>query len=155
MPWSRDKVVVKIHSASDQYSSINQQQYNQLVFALKRMPTEDAFEALYAVFLDTSRPQKRPLDQEYAGKLLLATTPLCTRPPLPIIKGILHNYDFSVEELPLYFAAMFGKNAVLRMLEGLISEELTPRERRSLETFVYWLFGPEKARALRSRAPTI
>jgi hypothetical protein len=153
MPWSREKIVTKIRAAVDQYpGGLNPQQFKQLQLALVRVPKEDVFESLYSIFLDESRPEKRFQDQSYAGKLLLAEKPPCFREPLCAIRDVLGNWDVSIEELPWYFAALYGTQSVCRMLVQLALEQLTHEQRNDLITFGWWLGGQEFSSTLRNKA---
>lgn len=148
MGWSKEKIVDKIHTAAERYQRLNPQQFKQLQFALERTSPDLAFDALYSIFLDTSRPDLCFMDQEYAGRLLLAVTPPCPLDPMEAIRSVLFNYDLSIEQLPQYFEALYGREAVVAMLEGLAKEHLTEREAISLQTFGFWIGGRAQARAL-------
>jgi len=139
-----DSIVSKIHEATDRYGShrrpVNPQQYDQLRFALARSDQAKVFHALHGVFRDGSRSDDaRREDQEYAGRLLYDLRPPCPLPLPDAVKATLAEYAPDVEQLPFYFAAVFGRDALGAALSGLEAGPLTERERRSLDAFQFYL----------------
>jgi hypothetical protein len=72
MGWKKEEITEKIHSAVDTLGRVDQQRLRQWTSMLQRSSPAEVFEALYGLFVDETRPGRRFLDQEYAGKLLLA-----------------------------------------------------------------------------------
>ena len=137
--WTRHHIASRIQGIVDRLGRVDQQQMDQLASMLGSCSPDEVFEGLYLIFLDESRGNKRFVDQEVAGKLLWALKPPCTREPAEAIGPTLRNYDLSVEELPLYFASQYGKETVLETLDELEATASSGQERRSIETFRYWL----------------
>lgn len=86
-------------------------------------------------------PYSRNLDQEYAGRLLLSLIPPCPPDVQTVIKRTLPTWDLSVEQLPMYFEAAIGREAVLQALDMLGSQGSSEQEQRTIETFRFWLHG--------------
>jgi len=87
----------------------------------------------------TRADDSRYLDQEYAGRLLLSLNPP-SPPDVPaVIKRTLPTWDLSVEQLPMYFEAAIGREAVLQALDMLGSQGSSEQEQRAIETFRFWL----------------
>jgi hypothetical protein len=136
--WTSETVVSKLYETVDTTQRFDGQRLEQWLSVLRRRTGDEVFAALIGVFGSVDRPQSRYLDQEYAGKLLLALKPPCSSDVAATIKQILPTWDYSIEQLPWYFEAVVGREVVLRALDTLrqcSSEE----EQRAIETFRYWL----------------
>jgi len=136
--WTSETVVSKLYETVDTTQRFDGQRLEQWLSVLRRRTGDEVFAALIGVFGGVDRPQSRYLDQEYAGKLLLALKPPCSSDVAATIKQILPTWDYSIEQLPWYFEAVVGREVVLRALDTLrqcSSEE----EQRAIETFRYWL----------------
>jgi hypothetical protein len=142
MGWNKEEITEKIHSAVDTLGRVDQQRLRQWTLVLQRSSPDEVFEALYGVFVDETRPDQRFLDQEYAGKLLLAIKPRCLLEPTDAIRGALRNWEVSVEELPHYFRVALGDQPLRETLKKLEREDLSIVERADLETFHFWLRRP-------------
>jgi len=134
-----EMVVSKLYETVDSTGRLDAQRLEQWLGVLRRRPAVEAFEALVGVFCNASRPDSRYLDQEYAGRLLLSLNPP-SPPDVPaVIKRTLPTWDLSVEQLPMYFEAAIGREAVLQALDMLGSQDSSEQEQRAIETFRFWL----------------
>jgi hypothetical protein len=149
-PMTSEMVVSKLYETVDSIRRergdllswsglLDAQRLEQWLGVLRRRPALEAFEALIGVFCNTHRPDTRFIDQEYAGRLLLSLNP--PNPPdiQAVIKRTLPTWDLSVEQLPMYFEAAMGREAVLQALDMLGSKCPSEQEQRAIETFRFWL----------------
>lgn len=134
-----EMVVSKLYETVDSTGRLDAQRLEQWLGVLRRRPAVEAFEALVGVFCNTNRPDSRYLDQEYAGRLLLSLNPPSPPDAQAVIKRTLQTWDLSVEQLPLYFEAAIGREAVLQTLDMLGSQGSSEQEQRAIETFRFWL----------------
>jgi hypothetical protein len=142
--WNKDKIISNIRNAVDTLGRVDWQRLRQWNRVLQDSSPEEVFEALYSIFTDETRPAQRFLDQEYAGKLLWSIKPPCAKEPVDTIRAVLRNYDFSIEELPWYFAEIYGQETVVEVLNRLKQEKLSEKEQVSVKTFLFWLRTKEK-----------
>ena len=134
-----EMVVSKLYETVDSTGRLDAQRLEQWLSILRRRPAVEAFEALIGVFCNANRPASRYLDQEYAGRLLLSLN-LPSPPDMQaVIKSTLPTWDLSVEQLPMYFEAAIGREAVLQVLDMLGSQGSSEQEQRAIETFRFWL----------------
>jgi hypothetical protein len=138
-------VVSKLYETVDSMGRLDAQRLEQWLGVLRRRPAVEAFEALVGVFCNASRPDSRYLDQEYAGRLLLSLNPPGPPDVLAVIKRTLPTWDLSVEQLPMYFEAAIGREAVLQALDLLGSQSSSEQEQRAIETFRFWLRARREA----------
>jgi hypothetical protein len=134
-----EMVVSKLYGTVDSTGRLDAQRLKQWLSVLRRRPAAEAFEALVGVFCNANRPDSRYLDQEYAGRLLLSLNPPSPPDVQAVIKRTLPTWDVSVEQLPMYFVAAIGREAVLRALDMLGSQDSSEQEQRAIETFRFWL----------------
>ncbi len=132
-------IVRRIYAAVDDLQRMDEQRLKQFIAAMRCRPAEEAFDALIGVFADSSREQTRYLDQEYAGRLLLAVQPPCACDVRNVVRRVLRTWDVSVEQLPLYFEAVAGRDAVLQALQHLENQPLSEGEQHAIRSFRYWL----------------
>jgi hypothetical protein len=134
-----EMVVSKLYETVDSTGRLDAQRLEQWLGVLRRRPAVEAFEALVGVFCNANRPDSRYLDQEYAGRLLLSLNPPSPPDVQAVIKRTLPTWDLSVEQLPMYFEAAIGREAVLQALDMLGSQSSSEQEQRAIETFRFWL----------------
>jgi hypothetical protein len=145
MPWTSGVVVSKLYRAVDATSRVDTQRLNQWIDILRQRPGDEVFEALLGVFCNADRGDKRFVDQEYAGRILLALKPPCSQDFQAVIKRTLSTWDVSVEQLPWYFSDVIGREAVLRVLDMLDTKECSRQERDAIHPFRFWLSGTRGA----------
>jgi|SRR5690242_5964200 hypothetical protein len=148
-PMTSEMVVSKLYETVDTIrreradsswsGQLDAQRLRQWLNVLRRRPAVEAFEALIGVFCNTHRPDTRYIDQEYAGRLLLSLNPPSPPDIQAVIKRTLPTWDLSVEQLPMYFEAAMGREAVLQALDMLGSQVSSKQEQRAIETFRFWL----------------
>src|SRR5436305_12223373 len=102
MTWTSDTVVSKLYETVDATGRLDAQRLEQWLRVLRRRPPDEAFEALIGVFCNASRQENNSLDQEFAGRLLLALKPPCPLDVQVVIKRALPTWDLSVEQFPRY-----------------------------------------------------
>ena len=139
MVWSKERIIQKIYWAVDRYGCFHPQQYSQILSVLRKLDSAEVFEILYTVLTNVDRPATRFEDQEFAGRLLLDLQPACTLELTEAIQGLLTAYNFSIEELPWYFAQQYGKQVVLEILEKLRTELKGEQQQQSIKTWEWWL----------------
>jgi hypothetical protein len=139
MPWTSGIVVSKIYDAADTTGRVDRQRLTQWIEILRQRPGDEVFEALIGVFCNVHREDKLFVAQEYAGRILLALKPPCSRDIQDVIKRTLATWDLSVEQLPWYFAEIVGLEAVLRVLDVLDTQVSSQQERDAIRTFRFWL----------------
>jgi hypothetical protein len=141
MAWDKERIIQKIYWCVDRYGEVNPQQYTQIESALQKLDSAGVFEILYTVLTNANRPATRFVDQEVAGRLLLALQPTCPIDPTKAIQNLLECYNLSIEEIPWYFARQYGKPVVLAILEKLKTEVVCEQQQQSIETWKWWLQG--------------
>jgi hypothetical protein len=139
MPWTSETVVLKIYETVDVTRRFDVQRLEQWLSVLRRRPGDEVFSALFGVFRSIDRPRTRYLDQEYAGHLLVSLKPPCPPDVEGTIKRVIGNWDYSIEQLPWYFVAAVGRDAILRVLDRLLTQCTSEEELRANETFRYWI----------------
>jgi hypothetical protein len=139
MVWSKERIIQKIYWAVDRYGDFNPQQDSQIASVLQKLDSAEVFEILYTVLTNVDRPATKFADQQFAARLLLNLQPTCTLELTEAIQGLLKGYNFSIEEVPWYFAQQYGKQIVLEILEKLKTEVTCERQRQSIETWKWWL----------------
>ena len=139
MPLTSGIVVSKIYDAVDATGRVDDQRLTQWIDALRQRPGHEVFEALIGVFCNTDRGDRRFVDQEYAGRMLLALEPPCTQDIQDVIRRALPTWDRSVEQLPWYFSDVVGSAVVLRALDVLDPQMCSQQERDALRSFRFWL----------------
>jgi hypothetical protein len=139
MQISAKTVVAKIHDAVDRTGRLDRQRVVHWIATLRKEPTPELFTELYSVFLDESRGERSYLEQQYAGTLLWHVRPLCPMELRTALRGVLRNYNLSVEELPWYFVGYFGMEPVNQALEELQTCDMSEGEAESLRTLRYWV----------------
>jgi hypothetical protein len=115
------------------------QRLGHLLQEVKFIPAEVLYEAFFGVFLDPSRPDSRFEDQEAAGGMLWKLKPHCHIDLPQAIMAVLPTYDLSIEELPWYYAEIFGKEIVYSTAKTLLSQEHNKQGQETLKTFLFWL----------------
>lgn len=134
-----EMVVSKLYETVDSTGRLDAQRLEQWLGVLRCRPAVEAFEALIGVFCNADRPDSRYLDQEYAGRMLLSLNPPSPPDVQAVINRTLPTWDLSVEQLPMYFEAAIGREAVLQALDMLGSQGSSEQEQRAIETFRFWL----------------
>jgi hypothetical protein len=137
--WTSETVVSKLYEAVDTAGHLDEQRLEQWLEVLRRQPGDEAFDALMEVFCNADRPASRYLDQEYAGRLLLALKPPSPSNVQAVIKRILPTWNLSIEELPWYFEEVIGRDALLAALDALDTQVCSEQERKAIETFRFWI----------------
>ena len=137
MPWTRDRILERLHEASERFG-LNPQQVHHIQRVACHADPAEVFAALFAVFEQTPRPEHGYHDQEYAGRALLAATPPCSLALSEAIRRALPNWNVSVEQLPLYFVEVFGKQVTLDTLNEMERSNPSKRDRSVLGTMRYW-----------------
>ena len=132
-------IVSKVYEAVDTTERLDEQRLGQWLEILRHRPGDEAFNALIGVFCNAERRASRYLDQEYAGRLLLALKPPSPPDVQAVIKRILPTWNLSVEQLPRYFEAVIGREPVLQALDVLRTQVCSEQEQRANETFRFWL----------------
>ena len=77
--------------------------------------------------------------QEVAGCILAYCRPHPQMDLRQIIRNSAPHYNLSVEQFPWYLALVFGRDEFRREVSSLIqNEELSERDRKTLDTYLYW-----------------
>jgi hypothetical protein len=139
MVWSKERIIQKIYWAVDHYGDFNPQQHSQIASVLQKLDSAEVFEILYTVLTNVDRPATRFADQQFVARLLLNLQPTCTLELTEAIQGLLKGYNFSIREVPWYFAQQYGKQVVLEILEKLRTELTCKQQQQSIETWKWWL----------------
>lgn len=145
MAWTSGTIVSKIYGAVDETKRLDNQRLKQWTDLLRHRPANEVFEALVGVFCSSDRRETRFLDQEYAGRILLALKPPCSEDVQSVIRRALATWDYSVEQFPWYFSAVVGQLAVLRALDAIDAQAASREEREAVRTFRFWIHAaPDK-----------
>jgi hypothetical protein len=100
------------------------------------------FDALFGVFAGGSHSLQ---DQQLAGRYLIQLHPNCHLPLALAVRRSLAHWNLSVEELPVYFWRVFGRDAVSEALLALeIEGVLADSELRAIQTYRFWLRAGEQ-----------
>jgi hypothetical protein len=107
-----------------------------LVGRLQRLGDGPQFRLLFP--LATAAQWDCPL--AYSAALLLdQVRPACPLPCEEALRGLLGGWDVSIEEVPWYLAAAFGRARVLETVATLLREPLSDPEVSQLRAVAYWL----------------
>lgn len=134
--WKAEDITSYIKMVAAKYGARNPQQFSQLHSALSHSDRREAYRGLINVFRENDFAS-----QEIAGRLLMGLKPKCFDDLRQVVQSILGTWNASVEELPYYFAAKFGKVELIRVLDALEGEPHTERELQAISTFRFWLGG--------------
>ncbi len=132
-------MISKLFEASESTRRLDKQRLEQWAKILRSRPDDEVFGSLIEVFSRTDRPNTRYIDQEHAGRLLLAVQPSCPSDVRDVIRRVLLVWDVSVEQLPLYFEVAIGRESLLKVLEELSTDDCSQEEKSALGTFQFWL----------------
>lgn len=137
--WNRQKIQESVLLSADKYGHSNPQQFKQLVFSCGKSDDSEVFFGLFSFFYDPSLQENFFARQELAGKILYKVMPKC---PLNI-DGALYAtpglWEVSVEELPWYFCANFGKDQVRNFITDLIPELGDEKLVEKYKTMLFWV----------------
>jgi hypothetical protein len=139
MNWTSETVISKLYEASDSTGRVDKQRLELWAKVLRSRPGEEVFSSLMEVFSQSDRLKTRYIDQEYAGRLLLAVQPPCPSDVRDVIGRVLLVWGVSVEQLPLYFEEAIGRDALLRVLDELSVHPFSPKVKNAIDTFRFWL----------------
>jgi hypothetical protein len=129
----------RVRRATERWPTMNPQEVGDLERIVLRMPVQDRFDALAEPFADP--PDNAFLAQEYAGQLLMKTSPPCPHDLHAVLRRLLPKWNRSVEELPWYLARVFGHDAVVRSLE--VIDRAVEVDRELTDTVRFWLSSME------------
>lgn len=137
---TKEELTARIARASERWPDLNGQELEHLRAYLRHMSEDAQFDALVAAFVDP--PPNAYLAQEYAGRLLEAMKPRCPIAPDEFLPLVLPRWDRSIEQLPAYLNASFGRQEVLDALArvdeaGTVKPEIT-------NTVRFWLRSPRR-----------
>ncbi len=115
---------------------------HQLRMRLQQLSPDQRAEALLGIFTTRRSPDTAFGDQEIAGRLLIALRPECRRSLDDILRSIASTWNVSVEELPHYLCAVFGRGEVIAAAARLERDyPAESPEARALGTVRWWLSG--------------
>jgi hypothetical protein len=107
-----------------------------LVGRLRRLGDDPLFRLLF--LLATAAQWDSPL--AYSAALLLdQIRPACPLPCEEAVRGLLRAWDVSIEEVPWYLKAAFGRARVMEAVAALLREPLSNSEVSQLRAVAYWL----------------
>ena len=110
---------------------------------VERMRQRDEAELFGLLFpLATSAQWEFPIAFS-AALLLYQIKPACPITCKEALRGLLGNWDVSIEEVPLYLRDVFGRLRILEAVQELLCEPLTDLQKSRLRTIGYWLGVPE------------
>ncbi|MBK8999538.1 MAG: hypothetical protein IPM35_27775 [Myxococcales bacterium] len=118
-------------------TGVNRQELQALSRELIKIPEGDRFDALAEPFIDATYGGF--LAQQYAGSLLVAARPPCSRPVLEVLRTVLPKWNRSIEELPQYLRECFGQRILLTALDDLDREHSV--DPALTQTMRFWLRG--------------
>ncbi|TQF70024.1 hypothetical protein [Pseudoalteromonas luteoviolacea] len=134
----RTQVSNTVIEYADQFGSTNRPERKLIEKRLRQAEPRELFEGLFNIFM-LKNDEKSYIRQQNAGVILYKLKPRLLIDLKTKIRMCLQTWDASVEELPFYFAERCGKEKVLQALNELQKEQLSEREKASLDTFFYWL----------------
>lgn len=135
------EIFAKVVGSAERFGSSNPQQLKQLSSLLGKCAPNEVLLGLLRVFTECPEDDMHFQRQELAGRLLEKITPECTFALEPTVRAVVVNYNLSIEQLPLYFARIHGKEVVTSVLNKLLLEMPNEKTKRSLETMLWWLRG--------------
>ncbi|MDP9603293.1 UNVERIFIED_ORG: hypothetical protein J2W38_003082 [Variovorax paradoxus] len=139
----RDEIRTVVLQSADRFGADNPQQLAVLRSRLSRCAPAEVFAGLFAVFIEGAPKELRYQRQELAGRLFDTAEPTNQFDLVECIRASLPCYDLSVEQLPLYFVRVFGKDAVINVLVSVQSiEDLSDAEIAAARTMRWWLGDP-------------
>lgn len=139
----RIQITEKVRLSADKYGPANPQQLKQLTFVFKKALPREVFFGLFSFFYDQSLQENIYHRQQLAGMLLFEVCPECPLELDGCVYAAAQHWNFSVEELPLYFCKTFGSTTVISFLDELITAS-DEKLARSLKTMSYWSKGYKK-----------
>jgi hypothetical protein len=144
---TRDEIVAATGEAH------RERQRARLCERLRQSDDAEVFRALFPIATDAQR--HGPAYD--AACLLFAVKPACPIPCKDAVRGLLPNWDISIEEVPWYLAGQFGKETIRQAIEDLNKEPLGHEHRVRLGTVLYWAdtffaLAPEQLQELERRA---
>src|SRR5262245_18786440 len=115
-----------------------------LVERMRQLEEDELFGLLFP--LATSGQWECPMAFS-AALLLYEIKPACPIPCKEAVRGLLGNWDVSIEEVPWYLRHVFGRHRALEVVQEMLREPLSDQQKSRLRIIGYWLGVPEAERS--------
>lgn len=143
LPKTADDLKNEIYISSDKFEDIGDLRIRQLIKILPKISDQIIVEGIIKIFESDQRKGKWYLDQEFAGKVLNLIKPKSKKDSKELLKRILKNWDKSIEQLPIWFAQIYGFNGIMTALSDLENSGISNLEKDKINTMKYWIKNNE------------
>ena len=136
-----NEIQKKLADVALRYQSdiLNLQPLEQFANSLQRADDVEVFHGLLTAFKESGYDGDGYFRQEVAGKMFVDRRPIPDMKIEDILAITAPNYNLSVEQLPWYLALAFGRDRFRDAVGSRLADSnLTDREQKSLDTYLYW-----------------
>jgi hypothetical protein len=135
----REDIYRRVVEVAERFGPGNPQELKQLSSQLRKLPPTEVLAGLLLVFTRSEANESNYPKQELAGRMLEKLNPKAPIDLFETIRSLLPGYNPSIEQVPQYLAGQFGKDAVIKELTFIESEEGDSRASASAKTMRWWL----------------
>lgn len=139
LPKTADELKNEIYMSSDKFEDIGDLRIKQLIKILPKVSDQIIVEGIIKIFESDQREGKWFVDQEFAGKVLFSIKPNSKNDSKELLKRTLKNWDKSIEQLPIWFAEIYGSNVIMSSLSDIENSGISDLEKDKINTMKYWI----------------
>lgn len=129
------EIYERVTTSADRFGARNPQQLAFLSSVLAKCEPQQLAKALIEIFTRENSFDR----QELSGLLLIDLRPRLVADLHTLIESVLGHWDRSVEQLPHYFAYLYGAEICKDYLVKLLEVEPDDDNRKKLETMLWWI----------------
>jgi hypothetical protein len=111
--------------------------FRQVRERLRRLTDEQQFRILFSIAVKSQLTGNFPVCD--AAIILRELSPDCPLSCEDAVRGLLPDWDISIEEVPFYLAARFGSHRVRQAVQLVGQDATSSSDKQMLSTVLYWL----------------
>lgn len=136
----RDAICRRVVETAERFGAGNPQETKLLMAELGKCEAREVLAGLLLVFSSSDPATDATyVKQELAGRLLAKLAPRGPIDLAQVLRAVLPGYNLSIEQVPQYLAMRCGKDAVVRELRHIETNEATSRVGVAARTMRWWL----------------
>lgn len=135
----REQIFQRVVESAERFGPRNPQEFRLLESQLSKCSAEEIFYGLLFVFSRSEVGVPNFSRQELAGRLLEKLNPNYKFELSTALRSVIEAFNPSVEQLPMHFARVYGKEKLLNELSYIEREPTTERAQVGIETIRWWL----------------
>jgi hypothetical protein len=137
MPWDRTRIAAEIRKAAT-LARLDSLRLRHITDAAASSDPQEVLEGAALVFQGPSEGPSSLLEQEYAGRVLLAVRPPCADPERAA-QQVFPYWNVSVEQVPQYFASVLEPETMEKLVAFVA--ERSPDLAKSIRFWLRALHG--------------